>query len=199
MEKRAGSWKTTLRMYLWGREGKKGKMAKQECVSVMCFGLCRPRGGRGLFPRLILAACAVCAAVSLTGCSTSRVVPYPYDVVSSVLKEKFGGKGDRFDHSDPDVSEDGDSLEISFESNVDFDYAVSMTLGAARMRGEKDKCSVSAKIREHLRNWEYQSRSERMEKLFLDCLERRLKTGEWGELPWEREELRSGMFSNLFK
>jgi len=135
------------------------------------------------------------AAAALTGCATSREIPYPYKDVSAVLKKKFGGKEDRFDHSVPKISEKKESLTISFDSNIDFDYAVSIKLTASSVKEAPGKCAVSAKIVEHLRDWQYQARSEKMEKLFLDILEKRMATEKWEELPWRREECRGGFFS----
>ena len=140
-------------------------------------------------------ALALLALFVFTGCATSRGLSYPYAEVTAVLKNKFGGKKDMFDHTVTDISETKDELTISFDSNVDFDYAVSVKLTASRLGGASDKCAVSAKIVEHLRDWQYQARSERMENLFLDVLEKRMATGRWDELPWRRKECRSGFFS----
>ena len=146
------------------------------------------------------AGALVLLAVSavLTGCATARTIPYPYDDVASALKQRFVDKRDRFDHTKPKVSETKDTISISFDSNVDFNYAVSVKLTARRAIERPSECDVTAKIVEHLRDWEFRSRSEEMEKLFLECLEKRMKTGRWEEMPWRREEARSGFFPKLF-
>lgn len=119
----------------------------------------------------------------LTSCSTTRTVNFKYDEVSKVLKEHFVENYDEFKQSKPNLKESSGALTVYFESPVDFFYGVKVTLGAERIDNEKTDVSAWI-IEDHRTFWGYTGRNKKLEKEFLDVVEKRLKSGKWQRMPW---------------
>ena len=142
-----------------------------------------------LFPVLV--------ALFISGCSTSRTFEYPYPVVASALKEKFG-KDDDFNMVRAKMEDDDNAMNIAVISNVNFDFSLDAAITAEK-KGDKET-AVTASVTEHYRKWDYNSRNELMEQEFLDLLEKRIKTGKWEQLPWEKKKelKKKNIFSAIF-
>jgi len=122
----------------------------------------------------------------LVGCGTTKTYNYPYEKVAEVLKEKFVVNQDDFLKSKPEVNEADDTLDISFVSDFDFYFSIGVDIS---LKSENAKVSiVRAKVTEFYKSWGYESRSIKMEKQFLDSLDKKLKTGKWEKLPWEKKK-----------
>jgi hypothetical protein len=121
----------------------------------------------------------------LCSCFQGQPINYPFDEVSNVLKEKFINDKDKksFDYTKPELEEKPGYLYIYLQNNIDFFLVV---LTAIKLKKQDEKTSqIMIRINEHNRQWNYSLRKEQMEKDFFKCLEDRLKTGKWKNLPWD--------------
>ena len=124
--------------------------------------------------------------ILLVGCGTTKTYDCRYEEVAKVLKDKFVVTHDEFLTSKPVVYEKGDVLEISFGSN--FDYYFSLGIDISLKSKNAKVTIVKVKVMEYYKAWSYESRSKKMEKQFLDILGKRLETGKWEKLPWEKKK-----------
>ena len=122
----------------------------------------------------------------LCGCGTSRVYRYPYGVVAGVLKDKFVKHQDDMSAEKPDVSESDGAFDISLMSNLDYYFGIGTDISLERKT--PDTSEVTVTVTEYYKSWSYRSRNMDMEKEFLDILEKRLKTGKWDRLPWQKKK-----------
>jgi hypothetical protein len=124
--------------------------------------------------------------ILLVGCGTSKTYDYRYEEVAKVLKDKFVITHDEFLTSKPVVYEKGEVLEISFGSNFDYYFSLGIDIS---LKSKNAKVSiVKIKVMEYYKAWSYESRSIKMEKQFLDILEKRLETGKWEKFPWQNKK-----------
>jgi hypothetical protein len=122
--------------------------------------------------------------ILLFGCGTSRTYDYPYETVAKVLKDKFVVNHNAFQTTKPEVYEKGKKLDISFQAELDYYFSIGTDIA---LDSKTPKSSVvSVIIIEYYKSWSYDSRSLKMEKEFLDILGKRLETGKWEKLPWEK-------------
>ena len=142
---------------------------------------------------------AVLAACFLAGCATKRTIPYSFEATTAAIKERFAKENKLLQSIKPKVEETNDRLDVSFDSFIDYYYSVSSEIAVSRLEGAPNACEVSTKVREHLNGWGYQSRSNKLEKQILDCIEQRMKTGKWEKLPWRRKDFKYGFFQSLFQ
>ena len=125
-------------------------------------------------------------SIFLAGCGTPRTFDYSYDKVANVLKDKLVKHHNDFITTVPVVEESGENLEVSFEAVVDFYFSIGVDIS---LKSKNAKTSiVTAEIIEYYKSWSYQSRNKKMEKEFLNILAKRLKTGKWERLPWQKKE-----------
>lgn len=124
--------------------------------------------------------------IILVGCGTSRTYDYPYETVAAVLKDKLIVNHDDFKNKKPVIYDTDGILDIYFESDIDYYFSIGTDIS---VRSKNAKTStVTAKVIEYYKSWSYQSRSKKMERQFLDILGKRLKTGKWEKLPWEKKK-----------
>ena len=134
----------------------------------------------------------------LTACGTVQTIKYPYQTVAEVLKERFVKQHDAFKTTKPRFDTYDDSMTISFDVEVDFYFAISPEISIRKE--EKDESSITVKVVEYYKSWSYQARNKKMEAEFIDTLKKRLKTGKWDKLPWEKKEnLNPSIFSAVFR
>jgi len=121
----------------------------------------------------------------LCSCFQGEPINYPFNDVSSVLKEKFINDKDKksFDYTKPESEETPDYFYIYLKNKIDFFLVV---LTEIKLKKQDEKTSlIMIRINEHDRQWNYSTREEKMEKDFLQCLQKRLETGKWKDLPWD--------------
>ena len=135
----------------------------------------------------------------LVGCGTVKTIPYPYENVSDVLKDKLVNKDDEFTTTKPKVTETPETMEILFSVDKDFYFSITPMITIKKVGDNKTK--VTVKVTEYFKSWSYQSRSKKMETEFIDVLKNRMATGKWKPLPWERDEniKNRSVFSAMFQ
>ena len=119
----------------------------------------------------------------LCSCFQGQPINYPFDDVSSVLKQKFMEEDKTFLLKPPALEEKPDYMSIYITKNIDF-FLILQTEIKLKKQDEKTS-QIMIRIKEHDRQWNYSLRQEDMEKDFFKCLQERLKTGKWKNLPWD--------------
>ncbi len=146
--------------------------------------------------RLLAATLAACV---LAGCSTSRKIPYSFEATTAAIKAKLAKNNKLLQSVKPKVQETPDHFQVSFDSFIDYYYSVWSEVAVTRLKDDPNACEISAKVKEQLNGWGYQSRSNKLENELLDCVEQRMKTGKWEKLPWRRKGFEYGFFKSLFQ
>lgn len=126
---------------------------------------------------LIPLVCLLCS------CFQGQPINYPFNDISSVLKQKFMEGDKSFQPVLPTLEEEPGYMYLYLTDNIDFFLVVNTEI---KLKKQDEKTSqIMIRINEHNRQWNYSLRQEDMEKDFFKCLEERMQTGRWKRLPWE--------------
>ena len=129
----------------------------------------------------------------LCSCFQGRPINYPFNDVSAALKQKFT-RADKqsFEYTAPKIEDSPGYFYLYFEKNLNFFKYIKTEI---KLKKDSEKTSkIMIRINEHNRQWNYSMRQEDKEQELYDKLVRRLATGKWESMSWERKK-----FGNLKK
>ena len=91
-------------------------------------------------------------------------------------------KDKHFQAVSPELDEKPGYIYMYIHDNIDFFLVIRTKI---KLKKNEDATSqIMIRINEYNRQWSYSKRVKDMEKAFFQCLEKRMKTGEWDPLPW---------------
>ncbi len=131
---------------------------------------------------------AAAAGFMIAGCSSSKVYKYPYKEVGDAVKERFFiSEWTPNSTRDASMTKDNNEFEITY-----YDWKFPDTKIMCCISVEKDS-KDKTEVYVFVRNWDSWfspfTYSPTYAKGVLKLLDERLKTGRWGNMPWEVENI----------